>query len=276
MDAQATPQQDPNRGMEPYLIGLVCVAWVCMIVLLYLKNKNDVSILLTELGVYGAGAGSIFLIIDRVKKQNRFWNILRNVLYLGLFILIVLQIFNIAQVILTSGNKEKNIPEIIKEVEENTRAYKQGIYSERICKDCKEVGIDIKQYRDNLTDSLLAREGIHGKSREKYKLKIDSILIDPVAESCHFAQYHDKFVKELRLLIRQKDITRIDKFLQKYNIAQSARSIILIEDNQKVSFSTFRNHIIDIIQGTRTMFNATYLPAYSTNKMVEEVFFINN
>lgn len=274
MGTLATQPQSPEKSFEHSLLMILCGIMLCMIGVKLYKDPLDVSGLLIRIGVFGTAATGLFIFVDRFTKKNKVTQVLKILVYLTLIVLGACQVWTDVQDVMTK--KIQDMASIVKTVEDSTKYYAQTRRSEEICKDCNKTGKAIKAFRDKFIDSLLAAKDIHEKDRNAYKLQLDSLLADPVIESCTFAQYHREFERELRLLIALQDIHGVDRLLRKYNISASAKYHLLVEGDDVIVLGTFRNYVVDVINGTQFMFRQIYLPPYSQDKVIEKILLVNS
>jgi hypothetical protein len=237
-----------------------------------LYKYGDVLKVIHILGPFGAGAGGIFVIQDKIKKEygeGRRKYIGCNALHwLHLFLIV----WGISLYYPVSA--EKIFENIVAQVKDSMEVQKKKISGKAKYRDCPAIGRSLRIYQRQLTDSLLIESGIQEKVFHYWKRRVDSLLGNSVPEAC-MAGWQQHFLEEVRRLAKRKAVNEVDQLMQRFGIAMNAQAVGQVE-TERLRLGSIHNYLLRTVQGIQPMFvDAQPLFKDQFSPISEIVFIIN-
>ena len=271
MSSNTQATSPPHNGWGQFLLLSVLLGWALLIGFAFYMY-GDVLKVISILGPFGAGAGGIFVIQDRIKKEygeGRRKYIGCNALHWFHLLLIVWGL-NLYYPV----SAEKMFENIVAQVKDSMEVQKKKISGKAKYRDCPAIGRSLRSYQHQLTDSLLIASGIQEKVFPDWKRRVDSLVGNSVPEAC-MADWQQHFLEAVRSLAKRKAVNEVDQLMQRFGIALNAQAVGQVE-TERLRFGSIRNYLLRTVQGIQPMFiDAQPLFKDQFNPISEIVFIVN-
>jgi hypothetical protein len=263
----------PQKGWGQPLLLLGCVAWIILIAVLFYKYRWNIINVFPDLGIYGGLAGGLFWMRDRIKKEcdeSRWKRVLLSAFYWGHLALVGWGIYDNYPL-----SPAKILQHITQQIKDSVTVEQQELVNHARPEDCPVIGLSLKIYQHRLTDSLLEENFIKRSEFSAWRRRVDSIVGDPVVETCRLAGWQQHFALAVRSLAGRKAAGELDALLRRFGISPQAKVIEQV-GNDRYRSGTIRNYLLRTIQGIQPMFMEVLPKFNDPYLLIEELVLIVN